>query len=81
MSADAIMRGVAGAGAAAGQAAVAQASVALAGRLLVEFPDITTDVTGGDVRLRAPGLVARAFGSRHRTADPRLAGLLTMGGG
>ena len=30
----------------------------------------------GDLRLRGRGLLARAFGSRKRAADPRFAGLL-----
>ncbi len=69
---------VAARGVAAGAAAVTRASAALAARAAAEFPDVTA-VAGADaVLLRAPGLVARALGSRRRAADPRLTGLVAL---
>jgi hypothetical protein len=63
----------------AGAAAVAAASARLAARLAIEAPEITVTVRDGEVRLVAPGLVPRAFGSRRRGPDPRL--LVLVGGG
>jgi hypothetical protein len=74
----AVLAGVAARGAAAGEVAVARACAALTARAAAEFPDVTA-VAGADaVVLRAPGLVARALGSRRRAPDPRLAGLVAL---
>jgi len=84
MTADAVVRGAVLVAAAAGAAAVVNATTVVAARVAADFPDFVIETDAGAVRLRAPGLLARAFGSRHRAADPRLTGLvalLTTGGG
>jgi len=78
------MNGIFGARYAAAQerriadAAVAAASAALAERIIAAAPDVTVTSDIGDVRMTAPGLVARLFGSRRRGPDPRL--LAVVGG-
>jgi hypothetical protein len=62
-----------------GTAAAAAASAALAARITAEAPEIDVSVGDAEVRLVAPGLVPRVFGSRRRGPDPRL--LALVGGG
>lgn len=63
---------------AAGAHGAARAADALAERVGRELPGLRTEATPTAVILTAPGLQARAFGSRRRAADPRLAGLLAL---
>lgn len=84
MNAEAVLRGMASASVVAGDAAVARVAAAVAARAETEFPEVATQAGDGEVRLRAPGLLARAFGTRQRAADARLQGLVAMlrtGGG
>lgn len=74
-----MMRGLEDAGARAGATAVLAATGALAARIAVAAPDVAVSVDDGVVRLAAPGLVSRVFGSRRRGPDPRLAAI--VGGG
>ena len=70
----ALVRDASAAAAAAGAAGVARAVdriVARAGGV----PALTAEAGPDGVALRGPGLRARAFGSRRRSADPRIAGL------
>jgi hypothetical protein len=69
--------------AAAGEAAAAAAETRVAAQLATAVSDavagsdvLVAAAEDGRVRLQARGLVARAFGSRRRAADPRFAGLL-----
>lgn len=67
-------------GAAALAAAIAGRRVAtrvarLAARAGAALPEADVTIDGDAVRLRGRGLLARAFGSRGRAADPRLAAL------
>jgi hypothetical protein len=64
---------------ACGETAVGIAKTALAARA-AGLPGVTASI-GDDVRLHGHGLVARAFGSRRRAADPRLRALLAGGDG
>ena len=78
MSDGAVLQSLVGAAEMATGAAVDRAVQALAARVATEFPELIVE-TGDDlIRLRSRGLAARAFGSRHRAADPRLAGLVTL---
>ena len=61
----------------AGAAATATAA-GLAARIAAVDPAIMVVTEGATVRLTAPGLTARVFGSRRHGPDLRLAGL--MGG-
>lgn len=64
---------------------VARRAVQDAGEMLalraIAVAGVDAEMMDGVVRLRARGLRARAFGSRRRAADPRLAGLVTGDGG
>ena len=62
-----------------GATAVAGAAEALAARIATEAPEIGIEGNDEGVRLSAPGLVARVFGSRKRAADPRLLAILGDG--
>lgn len=55
--------------------AEARARVALL-NAAARLPDVAASEVPGGIRLTAPGLVARAFGSRRRDRDPRLAAFL-----
>lgn len=57
-------------------AAVERAVAGLKARAATEAPEVAVSVEDGAVRLTAPGLVARVFGSRRRGPDPRLSGLI-----
>ena len=72
------MRGLAAAGERAGAAAVKRAAAGVAARVAAGAPEIAVVADDGAVRLTAPRLTARVFGSRRRVADPRLA-LLARG--
>ena len=65
------------------EAAVARASAGLAARIAAEAPEVRVEtgisVGNAEIRLVAPGLVPRVFGSRRRGPDPRL--LAVVGGG
>lgn len=69
-----LIRTVVAAGDAAAAAAVVRASETLAVRAGA-VPGLAAEIAADGVLLRGRGLVARAFGSRRRTADPRIAGL------
>ena len=56
--------------------AVAHARAGLLTRAAAELPGVAVTLAGDDLRLRAPGLQARAFGSRRAMPDPRLTGLV-----
>ena len=64
------------AGARIGAAAVASASGALAARIAATAPEIEVTIDPGAVRMSAPGIAARAFGSRRRGPDLRLLALV-----
>lgn len=70
MNAAAVLRGAARAGEAAAAAAVERAGVAAAVRVVES--GLEAEAEAGMVRLRGAGLLARAFGSRRRSADLRL---------
>lgn len=74
MSGEAVWRGAWAAAAAAGDRQVAAASGVIAARAAA-LPGIVATVERDAVVLSGQGLLARAFGSRRRAADPRLAGL------
>lgn len=59
--------------------AVADAAEELATRIVAEVPEIGIEIGESEVRISAPGLWQRVFGSRKRAADSRLRGLI--GGG
>jgi hypothetical protein len=80
MNADAVLGGVTARGEAVAAAAVPAAAERLAAAVAAALPDVSVTAENAAVMLRAPGLVARAFGTRHRAADPRLAGLVAGGG-
>ncbi len=68
---------VAAAAARAGEARVRVRRAGLARDLAAALPDVAVSDDGEAVRLQAPGLLARAFGSRRRAPDARLIGLAT----
>lgn len=78
MSAAPIVRQLVEAGAARAEAAVTAATARLAARAASQLPELSVEPVPGAVLLRGRGLLARAFGTRRRAADPRL-GDLTMG--
>jgi hypothetical protein len=78
MSGDALAAALARAGEAAACAAIDRAEAALADAAAQTLPGVAVDREAGLVRLSAPGLADRAFGSRRRAADPRLAGLALL---
>ncbi|TRW14363.1 hypothetical protein [Glacieibacterium frigidum] len=59
-----------------GRDAAARAGDALAAAAIAELPGVAVTRDGADVLLTAPGLRARAFGSRRSLPDPRLTGLV-----
>lgn len=63
-------------GAAVARAATARAGAALVALAVAELPGVMVTAAGDDVVLSASGLRARAFGSRRKAADPRVAGLV-----
>ncbi len=75
MSGANLLAGLALAGEAAAGRAKAAAGGRLAERLAAAFPEVEVVPEPEALVLRAPGLRARAFGSRRRAADPRLMGL------
>ena len=70
-----VVRAIAAAGTAAAQAAVERASDRVAARA-ARIPGVMAEAEAGAVRLRGRGLLARAFGSRRRSADPGLSEIL-----
>ncbi|GGD98770.1 hypothetical protein GCM10011529_01070 [Polymorphobacter glacialis] len=76
MSSLALARGLGAAAVVAAEGAVIAARERLATRAAAALPDAAIDVGSDAVRVTGPGLVARAFGSRRRAADPRLLGLV-----
>ena len=71
---DAILRRLAAVAAARGEDAVGQAVRAIAERA-ASLSGIQVITEGDVVQLQGPNLLARAFGSRRRAADPRLPAL------
>jgi hypothetical protein len=71
-----IIAGIRAQGQAAADAAVASVCEDIAARTLADLPGVAATTTDGAVVLTAPGLRARAFGTRRRAADPRFAGLV-----
>jgi hypothetical protein len=64
--------------AAAGEVAAVAAEVAMIKRVIAQaeaVPGLAARAEPGGVQLRGLGLLARAFGSRRRSADPRIASL------
>ena len=78
MSVETVLRGVASRGEAAGAEAVPRAGDLLATRVAAALPDVAVRVENAAVVLQAPGLVARAFGTRHRAADAWLSCLAAI---
>lgn len=77
-----IMALVAQRGITAGHHAVGAAVPRLAAAAQAEMPAIAVESGDDFVRLRGPGLVARAFGTQRHAPDPRIAALLaTLTGG
>ena len=70
-----LLRAIEARGAAAAKAAGARAADALLVAAIAELPDVVVTRDGDDILLTAPGLHARAFGSRRAAPDPRLVGL------
>ena len=60
------------------EAAIGRAVGVLAADAAEALPGVGVAAGADRVSLSAPGLGARAFGSRHRAADPRLTGLLLL---
>ena len=60
------------------EAAVGRAVGVLAADAASALPGVGVAAGADRVSLSAPGLAARAFGSRRDAADPRLAGLLMV---
>jgi len=56
-------------------AAVAQARAMLIDRALAELPGVVAAIDPAGIRLTAPHLFARAWGTRHAARDPWLARL------
>ncbi|MBC7520235.1 MAG: hypothetical protein H7268_03965 [Sandarakinorhabdus sp.] len=77
MNSDRIVRGLAAAATVAADAGVARATADVADRATRRFPEIAVEQAPGTIWLRGRGLLARAFGTRRRAADPRLADLTT----
>lgn len=80
MTANRIWQAVADAAERLGVRAVEERGARLADDLVMAFPEIAVSGEAGRVVLQAPGLRQRAFGSRRRSPDPRLAGLATGDG-
>lgn len=79
MSAERVLGGVMAKAEAAARQAVRDAGEVLALRAIA-IAGVDAEMMGDVVRLRGRGLRARAFGSRTRAADPRLAGLVSGDG-
>ena len=75
MSADRLVRGLRERGEAAAGAAKAAAVQVVAARVAA-LPGVAVIAADDAIVLQAPGLVARAFGSRTRAGDARLLGIL-----
>ncbi|WP_419813847.1 hypothetical protein [Glacieibacterium sp.] len=71
-----LLRAIEARGVAVARAATRRAGAALVAAAAAELPGVTVTSVGDDVVLEAPGLRARAFGSRRRAADPRVARLV-----
>ena len=76
---NAMLRSLQVAGQRAAQTATAAAVAMLVDRLARGAPEIRVETGDDAVRLRARGLWARAFGSRHTAPDPALTDVI--GGG
>jgi pantothenate kinase type III len=74
-----VLRGAQATAERAAAAAAARAADTVASRAAV-VGGVTAQAVAGDVVLRGAGLVARAFGSRTRPADPRLRSMVTGDG-
>ena len=70
-----LLRAIEARGVAAARLATQRAGAALIAAAEAELPQVSVSVAGNDVLLSAPGLRARAFGSRRALPDPRLMGL------
>lgn len=77
MIAASIIRQIVAAGTSKAEAAVATSTARLAARAESRFPEISVEPVPGAVLLHGRGLLARAFGTRRRAADPRLGDLTT----
>lgn len=77
MMSDRIVRGLAASATAAADAAVARATADVAARVDRRLPEILVEQAPGTIWLRGRGLLARAFGTRRRASDPRLADFAT----
>jgi hypothetical protein len=77
MNSDRIVRALASAATVGAEKAVARATADVADHAARRFPEVAVEQAPGRIWLRGRGLLARAFGSRRRAADPRLAGLTT----
>jgi hypothetical protein len=73
MNLDRLIRGLTASATVAADTAVAAATADVAARVARRLPEIAVEQAPGTVWLRGRGLVARAFGTRRRAADPRLA--------
>ena len=75
MTADRTWRGAVAAAERAGDRRVRARGVVLADELAATLPGVAITADDHAVVLRAPGLRARAFGTRRRAADPGFVGI------
>lgn len=78
MTIDKLVRQVSARGAAAGEAAVAKLAAALVIVAEAELPGVAVTRDDAGVQLQAPGLRARALGTRRQPPDQRLRGTLSL---
>ena len=78
MTIDKLVRQVSARGAAAGEAAVAKLAAALVIVAEAELPGVAVTRDDVGVQLQAPGLRARALGTRRQPPDQRLRGTLSL---
>ncbi len=78
MTIDKLVRQVSARGAAAGEAAVAKLAAALVIVAEADLPGVAVTRDDAGVQLQAPGLRARALGTRRQPPDPRLRGTLSL---
>ncbi len=78
MKIDNLVRQMSGRGAAAAEVAVAKLAAALVIVAEAELPGVAATRDDAGVRLQAPGLRARALGTRRQPPDQRLRGTLSL---
>ena len=78
MTIDNLVRQMSDRGAAAAEVAVAKLAAALVTVAEAELPGVAVTRDDAGVQLQAPGLRARALGTRRQAPDPRLRGVLGL---